>query len=284
MRRIALLAIAAGFVVPLLASAPASAQATRTWVSGVGDDVNPCSRTAPCKTFAGAISKTAPNGEINCLDPGGFGGVTIIKGITISCEAGTAGVLVQGTNGIVISAGATDFVYLKGLDIEGVSNGTSLSGIKFNTGAGLVVDSCVIRGFNSTSGLGIEFVPSTNNASMVVKDTVVAHNGAAQGGGIKVAPVGVIAHATLSGVTVNKNTNGIAGFTGGNIQIFGSTITSSAATGIINGGTGAIRVGRSVIASNLGASITGTVLSYGDNQVNDNAPDTAPTLVPGGYK
>jgi hypothetical protein len=119
---------------------------------------------------------------------------------------------------------------------------------------------------------------------MIVKDTVVAHNGAAQGGGIKVAPVGVTGHAILSGVTINKNTNGIAGFTGGNIQIYSSTITSSTATGIINGGTGNIRIGRSVIASNLGASLTGTVLSYGDNQVNDNNPDTAPTLVPGGYK
>src|SRR5258708_33504559 len=85
-------------------TAPAQAQATRTWVSGVGDDANPCSRTAPCKTFAGAISKTAPSGEINCLDPGGFGAVTITKPITISCEAGTAGVLVSCTNAIVVAA------------------------------------------------------------------------------------------------------------------------------------------------------------------------------------
>src|ERR1043165_4318800 len=82
----------------------AQAQATRTWVSGVGDDANPCSRTAPCKTFAGAISKTAPSGEINCLDPGGFGGVTITKSITISSEGFEAGVLVSGTNAIIINA------------------------------------------------------------------------------------------------------------------------------------------------------------------------------------
>src|SRR5882757_8053744 len=119
MRRIALMALVIGFLAPFLASAPAHAQASRTWVSGVGDDVNPCSRTAPCKTFAGAISKTAAGGEINCLDPGGFGGVTIVKAMTISCEAGTAGVLVQNTNGISVSAGPNDNVYLKGLDIEG---------------------------------------------------------------------------------------------------------------------------------------------------------------------
>src|ERR671934_196251 len=110
----------------------AQAQATRTWVSGVGDDVNPCSRTAPCKTFAGAISKTADNGEINCLDPGGFGGVTITKSITIKCQYTEGGVLVSGTNAIVINAASTDKVTLRGLDINGIGTGaqTSLGGGK----------------------------------------------------------------------------------------------------------------------------------------------------------
>src|SRR3977135_110790 len=120
MRRIALLAIAAGFLTPLLASAPASAQATRTWVSGVGDDANPCSRTAPCKTFAGAISKTAAAGEINVLDPGGFGAVTITKSITIRSDHIEAGVLTNAGNGIIVAAGATDQVVLEGLDFEGL--------------------------------------------------------------------------------------------------------------------------------------------------------------------
>src|SRR5829696_8201077 len=94
-------------------AAPAYSQATRTWVSGVGDDVNPCSRTAPCKTFAGAISKTAAGGEINCLDPGGFGAITITKSLTISCEGVTGGTLVSGTNAIIVNALATDRVFLK---------------------------------------------------------------------------------------------------------------------------------------------------------------------------
>src|SRR5713226_5003074 len=117
MRRIALLALLIGFLAPFLASPPAHAQATRTWVSGVGDDANPCSRTAPCKTFAGAISKTAPAGEINVLDPGGFGAVTITKSITIRADHVEAGVLVSGTNGIVVAAQSTDTVVLEGLDI-----------------------------------------------------------------------------------------------------------------------------------------------------------------------
>src|SRR5271154_5984590 len=115
----------------LLLVAPAEAQATRTWVSGVGDDANPCSRTAPCKTFAGAISKTAASGEINCIDPGGFGALTITKAITIDCTGVEAGVLVSGTNGFVVAAATTDAVVIKGLDFEGLGPiGGSLDGIK----------------------------------------------------------------------------------------------------------------------------------------------------------
>src|SRR5919204_5590467 len=125
-------------VVPTLAlialalPASANAQATRTWVSGVGDDANPCSRPAPCKTFAGAISKTAAGGEINCLDPGGFGGVTITKALTIKCQYTEGGVLVSGTNAIVVNAASTDKVTLRGLDINGIGTGaqTSLAGVK----------------------------------------------------------------------------------------------------------------------------------------------------------
>src|SRR6202161_4850670 len=92
----------AAMVLAVMWVAPPQAQATRTWISGVGDDANPCSRTAPCKTFAGAISKTATGGEINCLDPGGFGAVTITKSIIIDCTGTFGSVLVSGTNGIIV--------------------------------------------------------------------------------------------------------------------------------------------------------------------------------------
>src|ERR1700720_2543301 len=105
----------------------ANAQATRTWVSGVGDDANPCSRTAPCKTWAGAISKTAPGGEIDALDPGGFGALTITKAITLDGGGGqVASVLVAGTNGIAVAAGASDVVILRNLRLNGLlGNGSS---------------------------------------------------------------------------------------------------------------------------------------------------------------
>src|SRR6516162_584325 len=187
MRRVVLFAIAVGTIAICLKAEPAHAQATRTWVSGVGDDANPCSRTAPCKTFAGAISKTAPFGEINCLDPGGFGAVTITKSIIISCETGTAGVLVSGTNGIVVNVTSTDVVYLRGLDFEGLTTG--LSGILFLGAGTLHVEHCLIRKFNSSSaGMGIS-VATNGPAKLYVSDTYVTDNGTGNiGGGIVIRP------------------------------------------------------------------------------------------------
>src|SRR5712692_6775632 len=114
------------FVLVLAATTMMSAQASRTWVSGVGDDVNPCSRTAPCKTFAGAISKTAAGGEIDALDPAGFGAVTITKSITLDGGGGqVASVLASAQNGIVISAGANDQVVVRNLSLNGIGSGLS---------------------------------------------------------------------------------------------------------------------------------------------------------------
>ena len=281
MRRVVFLALTAFFFFPLLASAPAHAQATRTWVSGVGDDANPCSRTAPCKTFAGSISKTAAGGEINCLDPGGFGALTITKAITISCEAGTAGVLVAGTNAFTISAGTSDAVILKGLDIDG--DGTGIVGIKFNSGASLIIQDCVIRNFNSTSGLGIGFNP-TGVSTLLVLNTVVTHNGSASsGGGIQISPSGGTAKAHLDKVAVQNNFVGIAGVGTASVQIDNSAVTGNLSTAVLASGAGAVvRIGRSSITNNGGASVSGNVLSYLDNQVNGNNPDTAPTTA-GGY-
>ncbi|HTS03022.1 MAG TPA: hypothetical protein VMN04_10900, partial [Thermoanaerobaculia bacterium] len=166
-------------------SGAARAQATRTWVSGVGDDANPCSRTAPCKTFAGAISKTAASGEIDVLDPGGFGAVTITKSITIDGGSGIAGVLVSGTNGIVINVASTDVVTIRNIDFEGL--GTGLTGILFLGGGALHVYNVTIRDFSSSStGVGIGFTPSSGNSKLFVSRSSIQNCR----GGIKVAPTG----------------------------------------------------------------------------------------------
>src|SRR5947209_5903555 len=144
------------FLAFALACATATqAQATRTWVSGVGDDVNPCSRTAPCKTFAGAISKTADKGEIDCLDPGGFGTVTITKNITIEGQGTLGSILAAGTNGVNVNDSATAtpetiIVALRNLSIQGAGSG--FVGINFTHGKAVHVENCVISGFRGNGG------------------------------------------------------------------------------------------------------------------------------------
>jgi hypothetical protein len=300
--------LAAMFAICLIAL-PAHAQATRTWVSGVGNDADPCSRTAPCKTFAGAISKTALKGEINCLDPGGFGAVTITKSITISCEVGTAGVLVSGTNGIVVSVTSTDIVVLRGLDFEGLTTG--LSGINF-IGAGVLhVENCLIRGFNAGSAAGINMAP-TGASELYVSDSTIIDNGnGASGAGILMTPSGASSvNAVLSSVRINNNNAGIKiDGTIGNGSVNLSLIDSvSAGNGVGSGvavvstaghvtsvvminrstlsnngfrlrGDGPLstaRIGSSVIAGNSTgvASVNGATLqSYGNNQINGNTTD-----------
>jgi hypothetical protein len=158
------------------AARPAAAQATRTWVSGVGDDANPCSRIAPCKTFAGAISKTAAGGEIDALDPGGFGAVTITKGITIDGGGGqVASVLVAGTNGINVQAGANDVVILRNIRINGINvNGNGgLHGIHFTAGRALIVEHCDIFGF-TLNGIDVALNQGTDG-NVLVTDTVITN-------------------------------------------------------------------------------------------------------------
>jgi hypothetical protein len=149
----------------------AHAQATRTWVSGVGDDANPCSRTAPCKTFAGAISKTAEGGEISVLDPGGYGTITINKGITINGEGTIGSILnagaVNGVNVNVTSNPTTATVYLHNISINGAQTGND--GIRYTAGAVLVVDHCWIYGQNLN---GVE-VAAAGAALLKMNDTVI---------------------------------------------------------------------------------------------------------------
>jgi hypothetical protein len=223
-------------VLILVPAAQAMAQATRTWVSGVGDDANPCSRTAPCKTFAGAISKTAAGGEINVLDPGGFGGVTITKSITLRADGVEGGVLVSGTNGIVINAGALDRVVIDGLDLEGL--GTSLTGINILSARDVLVRNTSIRRFAT----GIR-VSGTNQSSVTVEDSTIFNNG-----------IGVLVDSAGG--------NGAA-------RVYDSMIAVSSVAGIRVSGTGnrAEISNNQIIRTPLSLDILSgaTISSYGDN-------------------
>jgi hypothetical protein len=199
-------------VVALAVPSSAFGQATRTWVSGVGDDANPCSRTAPCKTFAGAISKTANGGEINCLDPGGFGGVTIGKSLTIKCHYTEGGVLVSGTNAIVINATATDNVTLRGLDINGIGVGgfTSLTGVKVLSAARVTLIDNEIYRFQS----GVTIAPTSPSTRVVLSGNHIHNNGI---GVINAPGNNTITNtvATLRYNLIHDNTCGVVSGAGG---------------------------------------------------------------------
>jgi hypothetical protein len=291
----------------------AHAQATRTWVSGVGDDANPCSRTAPCKTFAGAISKTATGGEINVLDPGGFGGVTITKSITITSEGFEAGVLVSGTNAIIVNAGAAANVVLRGLDIEGL--GTGLSGIRVLSVGNLYIENCTINAFST----GIDVQPTAAGTEQVfITDTIVRHNGSGvTGGGIFIAPAaGVNVKASLDNVRMENNVFGIkvqdrstvgiqnsvaagnafAGFsavqtgTGAISMVVDHSMSVNNATGVQSNSATAfpnnaiVRIANVTVTGNAtGLAVVGTgqLVSFKTNNVDGNGTNGAPTSSPG---
>ena len=204
----------------------AHAQATRTWVSGVGDDANPCSRTAPCKTFAGAISKTAPKGVISILDPGGYGAVTITKSITIDGGGIKGSVLNAGTNGVVVNAGATDIVRLRDISIDG--GGSGVNGVRFISGGALILDNVKIN--DMSGGSGILFSPNTS-ARLVVSSSVISNN--TGGMGIYVLPgSGGSARVSISGTTISNNAGGVRIEDKSVVSIQNSTISSNSGNGI----------------------------------------------------
>lgn len=301
----------------LLGSGSAYAQATRTWVSGVGDDVNPCSRTAPCKTWAGAISKTAAGGIINCIDPGGFGTVTITKSMTISCKHVEGSALASSTTGVIINGAGIDVV-LRGLDIDGGSTSLpGVNGIRFLQGASLIVEDSIIRDFTAAAPNGNGII--VNNTALVAEIHVInsniSGNGNGTGGaGIQIIPSGTGgARVTVTNSHLTNNTVGIradSAVTSGAIDV---TIADTKASGapfhgfvaLGNGGPIRMMLNRVVSANNLGEGVRsvgagavirigssavtgngiglvvsgGQIQSYGNNQISGNTVDGTATSV-----
>jgi hypothetical protein len=296
----------------LFFAAGAQAQATRTWVSGVGDDANPCSRTAPCKTFAGAISKTAAGGEISALDPGGFGAVTITKSITINGEGTLAGILAASTNGIVVNAGPNDVVIIRNVSINGSTNG--LNGVRFLAGKELHLERVQIYGFTQN---GVDFQPSGTSA-LFVKDSVITKVTSAtldqagvllkpgasgkasvviDGSRIEGNRIGIKVQdrssATLRNSVVAANSQfGAWVLTGGAaatlfvddsaLSYNGPVASIAAGAGIRSeGASSTVRLSNAVVTgSQLGltAQSGGSILSYSDNRISGNVDsDGAPT-------
>jgi len=307
-----LIALLLGFC---LHAVPAQAQLVRTFVSAEsGNDADDCSRLSPCRSLAGTLAKTQAAGEITVLDAGTYGSVTIGKAISIVNDGvGTAAIAARsGETGITITAGANDEITLRGLVIEGLAG--SQNGIQFNSGKSLVVDTCVIR---NLAGLGISYTP-TVSSRLTVSNTMVADNSLT---GILIQPNGanLSVRAALHRLEAHNNANGVIVFggnsVGGTINV---TVADSVAAGNSNGvGLGVnaqadqpaaqLMVTRSVSANNLtgiaangpfatmrigGSTVTGntfgssvqssgTLRSYGNNQIDGNAGDEgAPLAIP----
>ncbi len=300
--------IVAVLAVCLFCNSLAQAQATRTWVSGVGDDANPCSRTAPCKTFAGAISKTAAGGEINCLDPAGYGAVTITKSITIDCHYTEGGILAASVNGIIVNALSTDKIILRGLDINGAGGAGGLDGVRFLAGGSLHVEDTAIN--NMTNGINVgtnqaanvevyvtrSYIRNNSNVGIFISNAAagVVHTVVEQST-VENNSFGIIGRnqtrATLRGSVFSGNTNSgvlsevTAGVTTSEINVDSCVITSNG-TGVSAGTSavanqGTVRVSNSTISAN-GTGVTagnGQALTFCDNKLLGN---TAPGAFTGG--
>jgi hypothetical protein len=301
-------AIAGALLACGLSAAPAHALNGRTWVSGHGTDSGACTLALPCKTFAFALTQTAAPGEIDVLDPGAFGKVTITQSISIVNDGvGVAAIGIASGDAITINAGASDSVHLRGQTIGGIGGATN--GIRFNSGGNLTIENCVIRGF----GDGIFIAPSTSS-SFSVSNTIVSNN---PGEGIFVEPTGSV---TVTGVLskVTANNNNVSGivvigsatpaslnvtvvdseafnnfFTG----VIATSLSGAAATAVMvrnsvasNNGTGleantnsVLRVGHSVVTGNGTGALTfgaGILDSYGDNDIDGNTSDNTGVLTP----
>src|SRR5262249_4441529 len=283
MKRIALLL--ALFVVGSLAwsATPAQAQALRTWVSGVGNDADPCSRTAPCKTFAGAISKTFINGEINCLGPGGFGVLAITKSLTIDCHEIFASILAAGTTGIIINIPPGNVndplrtVRLRNLNISGhgasgaVGTRTGVVGVNIVQAQNVFLEDMLITGFTQQGVKDFR----TGSGGLSIKNSTIRDNG---GTGIAIAPtqaVNEVVDNTSSlfnlfglaagnltkvmayrSVFMGNGTAGVEADPGGSVTVDNSSVTHNG-TGIMATGGSTIRIANSDITFNT-TGISGT--------------------------
>jgi hypothetical protein len=287
----------------LLFAGSAFAQATRTWVSGVGDDANPCSRTAPCKTFAGAISKTAVCGEIDALDPAGYGAVTITKSITIDGGGNLASVLVSGTNGIVVSINATDgcsqTVILRNLSFQGVGAGLNAIRLVGSIVTNLHVEKSSIQRFTQR---GIDISPTVAGDKVFLRDVDIRNTG---GDSVGVSP-GANDTTKVSAHDVRARQSAMAGFhclndavgTIDNSQIQGNNVgaqfdaatchfnmvdtvvSENTSNGLQVGGGVTVNIDHlSAFRNGTGVLNFGTVNSFGNAAVFDNTTNVSPNAI-----
>jgi hypothetical protein len=254
--------------------APAHAQATRTFVSGVGNDADPCSRTAPCKTFAGAISKTFINGEINCLDPGGFGAVTITKSITIDCTGTFGSILASGTTGIVINiaVNANDpfrVVRLRGFSINGtgasgtIGTRTGIRGVSILSAAVVMLEDMVISDFSQQ---GVSDTRTTGG-KLFIRNSVIRNNSGTGIGAGGAATNNVI----LENVHSINNAFGVGTASGNNVSITRSVFSGNTTAGVECDTGGRVGLDNSLVSANGNGLQNSGTMTISNSEISFNA-------------
>ena len=301
LKKLAVLA-AAALGIAFASATPASAQSTRTWVSGTGDDVNTCSRAAPCLTFAGAIAKTANNGQITCLDPGGFGTINITKSITIDCTGTQGSILTGGSTGITVNGNGINVV-LRNLQIEGAHNVFG-NGIRILNARSVVIDNVTLQNFGGTgtNGRGISIETSAAGVSVQLLNSRIIH---ANNYGIESEPTAgsvvlnvrnsEIARGNNSAIfLVNATSASISNCllsqnTGAGVALQNANVTAHVSNcdisfngfGIANGLGGASTTrlyGNSITGNTVGLRIdAGSVFTHGNNGISGNSGNETPT-------
>lgn len=300
-----------------MSAEPANAEILRTFVSSTGNDANICTRAFPCLTLSGALAKTLSGGEINCLNSGPYGGLSIAKSVTIDCSDVRGQIAVQLAPAVTINTAGVR-VILRGLDMNGVGANSAtagLAGVNFLNGASLRIDNCVIEGFNNISagnGNGVKFAPSAGTAELVISRSRISKNGikTSGGNGVLIQPSSsASAKVTIADSSIDDNEIGMRAdsvLTTGNISVVVSNTSFAANRGgiTLNGdGSGSVsvgviraflaygavginvvapavaRVGDSVIIGNT-TGIAGNVSTYGNNQLDGNTTQGTPTPVP----
>jgi Right handed beta helix region len=257
-----------------LGAGAAQAQ-TRVFVAAQGSDSNPCTFAAPCRTFQHAHDMVAAGGEIDVLDPAGYGSMTITKSLSIQGHGWASMSPPASGNAITISAGPTDTVFLRGLILEGF--GTGNIGLLLNSSGILDFSDCVVRNF-TIAGIGL--APSISNRS-VIANSYISNTGSIAGTGIDVIPT------SASSTTLSVNNTVVASFGDGisaettavpsafvKITVSNSTIANNS-TGLTSGGSGSvILVTRSILTGNghaLNVTPNGAAIeSFGDNTLANN--------------
>jgi hypothetical protein len=274
---------------------PAPTPQTRTYVSGKGSDSNPCSVSQPCLTLKTALALTLAGGEIFVLDSANYGAVTISQSVSITAAGAGAGILATSGTAVVVNAGASDVVYLRGLVLDGGQTGST--GLQFNSGAALVVQNTVVRNFSAN---GINFTP-TGASRLFVTDTMVSGN---TSNGIVIAPassnavsgmiarltatgngVGILASGgsvtlTLTDTVAGNNTYGVGATSSSAVMVRNSTFSNNT-VGVAADQSALVRVGQSTLTSNgtgLSSQNNAQLQSYGDNNLNGNAVNGTPTM------